>query len=76
MNGRTLHAHNHSLRSQKRHLVTAFQSNTPFRASSAASLGVGLGVREGSGFNAFFPVMVVEELVKEYCDEELFGGYM
>jgi hypothetical protein len=76
MNGRA-HAHNHSLRSQKRQLESAFQSKTPSRASSAASLGVGLGVREiGSGFNSFFPGMVVEELVKEYCDEELFGGYV
>ena len=74
MNGGS-HVHNHSLRSQKRQFLSVFQSKTPSRASSAASLGVGLGVREiGSGLNSYFPGMVVEELVKEYCEEALFGG--
>lgn len=60
-----LYAHIHSLRSQKRQLVSAFQSIKVARASSAASLGVGLGVREGSGANSYFPGMVVEESFKE-----------
>jgi len=38
--------HSQSLRIQKRQLASFFQSNTLSRASSAASLGVGLGVRE------------------------------
>jgi hypothetical protein len=72
-----LYAHNQSRRSQNRQLESAFQSNTPSRASSAASLGVGLGVWEiGSELNSCFPGRLVEELVKGYCDEELFGGYM
>jgi hypothetical protein len=30
----------------------------------------------GPGANSCLPGMVVEESTKEYCDEELFGGYM
>lgn len=71
------YVHSHSLRSQKRQLESVFQLKTPSRASSSASLGVGLGVREiGPGANSCFPGMVAEESAKEYCDEELLGGYM
>lgn len=49
----------------------------PSRASTSASLGVGLGVREmGTGANSCFPGIIVEESAKEYCDEEWSGGYM
>ena len=71
------YAQNHSLRIQKRQFESVFQSITPSRASSLASLGVGLGVREvWSRENSCFPGIVVEESAKEYCDEGLFGGYM
>jgi hypothetical protein len=61
------YAQNHSLRIQKRQLVSVFQSKTLSRASSSASLGVGLGVREiGPGANSCFPGIVVEESAKEY----------
>jgi hypothetical protein len=71
------HVQNHSLRSQKRQLESVFQLTTLSRVSSSASLGVGLGVREiEPGANSCFPGMVVEESAKEYCNEELLGGYM
>lgn len=61
------HAQTHSLRIQKRQLVSVFQSKTLSRASSSASLGVGLGVREiGPGANSCFPGIVVEESAMEY----------
>ena len=70
-------AHNHSLRIQKRQLVSVFQSKTPLLASSAASLGVGLGVREirSEGANSFFGLMVDEELLAMEKEETL-GGYI
>jgi hypothetical protein len=70
-------AHNHSLRIQKRQLERVFQSKTLFLASSAASLGVGLGVREirSGGGNSFFGLMVDEELSAREKVEVL-GGYI
>lgn len=56
----------------------AFQSNILLRASSAASLGVGLGVREiRFEANSYFPCAVDEDSSKEeYGTEEPLGGYM
>ena len=54
-----------------------FQSNKPSRASSVASLGVGLGVRETRfAVNSYFPGMVDDESLKEYGAEAPLGGYM
>ena len=71
-------AHSHSRRNQKRHDFMAFQSNIPSRASSAASLGVGLGVRETRfEANSYLPCTVVDESSKEeYGTEAPLGGYM
>ena len=70
-------AHSHSRRSQKRQLVMDFQSNKPSRASSAASLGVGLGVRETRfEVNSYFPCMVDDESLREYGADAPLGGYM
>lgn len=71
-------AHSHSRRNQKRHEAMAFQSNIPSRASSAASLGVGLGVRDTRfEANSYLPGIVEDESSKEALGtEETSGGYM
>lgn len=70
-------AHNHSRRNQNRQLDMVFQSTKPSRASSAASLGVGLGVRETRfTLNSYLPCIVVDESLKEYGTDAPSGGYM
>ena len=59
------YAQNHSLRIQNRQFESVFQSKTPSRASSLASLGVGLGVREAWPMeNSCFPGIVLRIVVE------------